>query len=78
MARKETPDLMGELLTGKPVSSQEAPVKDMQDESLQIFTLRLPRSLKENLKSHFKRKGLKLSQGLRMIISEYMDREKLI
>ncbi len=41
------------------------------------LVVRLPVSRRETLKMHFKEKGLNLSDGLRSIIAEYMDKEGL-
>jgi len=49
----------------------------LKDEPLEMFTMRLSKRDRELLKAHFRNKGLKLSQGVRMIIREYLNREGL-
>ena len=49
----------------------------LKDEPLEMFTMRLSKRDRELLKAHFRTKGLKLSQGVRMIIREYLNREGL-
>ena len=44
-----------------------------EDGDMKTFSLRLTEKDIIALKDHFRRKGLKLSQGLRMIIREYME-----
>ena len=38
---------------------------------------RLTKHEKDVLQRHFKEKGLKLAQGIRMILSEYMSKERI-
>jgi len=47
----------------------------LKDEPLEMFTMRLAKRDRELLKAHFRNKGLKLSQGVRMIIREYLNKE---
>ena len=78
--KKHTPDLMSQVLgqrqpAGKPIKS-ESPAADESSE-MKITPLRLPAVWKEALKKHFKEKGQDLSNGIRGILAEYMDREGL-
>lgn len=45
--------------------------------NMKLMSLRLPESWKGRLRAHFANNGLDLSSGLRLAISEYMDREGL-
>jgi hypothetical protein len=46
-------------------------------ELLEFCSIRLPRADKLALRGHFRRKGLGLSTGIRMVLVEYMERERL-
>ncbi len=77
--RKKTPDILDEMLGGsKPVRSG-SPGHLVADKTVEmkITPLRLPVSWRETLKMHFKEKGQDLSNGIRGILAEYMDREGL-
>jgi len=50
--------------------------KAFKDETVPVGT-RLPENMKKALQVHFESKGLKLSQGVRMIISEYMEKARI-
>ena len=73
--KKNTKDIR--QLIDSDIEARSLPRKEEEAESgnLEIFSLRLFEQDKERLTQHFRRKGLKLSQGLRMIIAEYMDQE---
>ncbi|MBA7493393.1 hypothetical protein ES702_03951 [subsurface metagenome] len=74
--RKKTPDILDQMLgESKPVKS-ESPVVN-KNLKMKITPLRLPVSWRETLKMHFRSKGQDLSNGLRGIIAEYMNREGL-
>ena len=47
----------------------------LKDEPLEMFTMRLSKRDRELLKAHFRSKGLRLSQGVRMILREYLNKE---
>ena len=74
--RKKTPDILDEMLGGSKTVKKGSPAADKNLE-MKITPLRLPVSWKEKLKLHFREKGQDLSNGLRGIIAEYMDREGL-
>ena len=77
-AREKTPDILDEVLAGAKTEkpSKETPKADSNTE-MKVMPLRLPVSWKEALKLHFKEKGQNLSNGIRGILAEYMDREGL-
>ena len=60
----------------KDAASRQVDYSAFKDETIPVGT-RLLRREKNALQKHFEAKGLKLSQGLRMIISEYMTRERI-
>jgi hypothetical protein len=53
--------------------SQELPDAD----KFEVFSIRLPVNHKQILKQYFKNKGMDLSNGLRMIIYEYMEKHNI-
>ena len=76
MARQKT-EVMEQLLGAdrkKDAAPQEA---QGQEDPLKAISLKMPESWIGVLKAHFKAKGLGLSLGVRMALSEYMDREVL-
>ena len=77
--RKNMPDLMGEVLGGKrqPEQSSSAAGIPVEDSGMVLMSLRLPGSWRERLRAHFRAKGVDLSNGLRLALSEYMEREGL-
>ena len=75
--RKETPDLMKEVLAGKK-SKAARPGAEIEDTgNKKLMSLRLPASWKKELQAHFADKGLDLSSGLRLWIGERMEEEGL-
>ena len=50
--------------------------QDFKDDTVAVGT-RLPKGVKDALQRYFEDRGLKLSQGLRMIISDYMKAERI-
>ena len=76
MSKKHTPDLMGEVLRGSKPIKKEAPA--VTSSEMKITPLRLPVSWRDTLKTHFRSKGQDLSNGIRGILAEYMDREGLL
>ena len=73
--RKETPDLMKEVLGGKKKPKAERPVEDTGN--MRLMSLRLPNTWRERLRTYFAGKGLDLSSGLRLWIAERMETEGL-
>ena len=51
------------------------PDKGPSNDLLTPYSVRLPQDDINALQAHFRGKGLRLGQGLRMIIKEYMTRE---
>ena len=56
--------------------SRDVNWQDFKDDTVPVGT-RLPKSAKEALQRYFEGRGLKLSQGLRMIITDYMNTERI-
>ena len=50
-------------------------LREYQDKTTVTFSVRLLNEDREALRDHFKNKGLKITQGVRMLIKEYMERE---
>ena len=74
--RKQTPDLMGEVLGAKQrTATTQAAEVDTGDTV--TMSLRLPRAWRDKLRAHFKSRGVDLSNGIRYALSEYMEREGL-
>ena len=74
--RKKTPDILDEMLGGNAPAKSGAPAAGKNLE-MKITPLRLPVSWRETLKMHFREKGQDLSNGIRGILADYMDREGL-
>ena len=74
--RKKTPDLMSEVLGRKRPTARQGPAGE-DTGNKELMSLRLPASWRERLRAHFKAKGVDLLNGLRLALSEYMDREGL-
>ena len=55
----------------RQIQAAASPAKVKNDASI-IF--RLPKAQFTLLEDHFSKRGLKLSQGIRMIVSEYIER----
>ena len=78
MARKKTPDLMGEFLGKKASPEKKESVQEPQEKGdMKTFSLRMPEGDRELLKRYFRGKGMDLSNGLRMWIYERMQAEGL-
>lgn len=54
---------------------QESGLSMKDNGNLEPFLIRLSGKDKLKLRIYFHNKGLKLSQGIRMIVKEYMERE---
>lgn len=76
MGRKETPDLMSEILGKKP-GKKTVPENTPAAGEMKTFSLRMPEGDRDLLKQYFKSKGMDLSNGLRMWIYERMQQEGL-
>lgn len=50
-------------------------LREYEDKTTVTFSVRLLNEDREALRDHFKNKGLKITQGVRMLIKEYMERE---
>ncbi len=74
--RKKTPDILDEMLGGSAPVKSVSPAADKNLE-MKITPLRLPVSWRKTLKTHFRSRGQDLSNGIRGILAEYMDREGL-
>ena len=76
MAREKADDLFNSMVKSPPEAPAVKVEPDfLEDERLELVSLRLPPSMKHRLQQHFRRKGLKLSAGIRMVLAEYIDRE---
>ena len=42
-----------------------------------VFTLRLSKACKSRLEAHFRMKGLSFGAGIRLALSEYMEKERI-
>lgn len=73
--RKDTPDLMSSVLSGKGVTPGAIPVEDLGEQARVNFWM--PGSWKKTLTAHFKAQGLDLSSGIRQALSRYMSEEGL-
>ena len=76
--RDKATDLFNAMVPGpQPLSSSSmSTAEPPEEERLELVSLRLPPSMKNRLQQHFRRKGLKLSAGIRMLLAEYIDRER--
>ena len=77
MSKQKTPDLMDNLLGGVPKPKRKQPAGTRKDRRLKMMSLRVPADWITILAGHFTDKGLDLSSGVRLTLSEYMDREGL-
>lgn len=75
-------DLMGEVSTGPgksfvgdPQSSQGE--KNQDAEPMTIHNFRMKNSDWQRLKKHMQGKGISVGSGLRMIVLEYLDKNKV-
>ncbi len=73
--KKHTPDLMEQVLGSKKRALDPIAESDMQPE---LISLRVPGAWRARLKVHFKSRGLDFSNGVRLALSQYMEREGLI
>lgn len=65
MPTKKIEDAIEEKVKGSGLQTQA-------DTDLQVMAIRLSRSTIETLRTHFSARGLKLSQGIRLIVSDYV------
>jgi hypothetical protein len=72
--RKGTPDLMSQVLSGKP-AAPGIPATDQGEQTRVNFWL--PTSWKKALMAHGKGQGLDLSSVIRQALSHYMSEEGL-
>ena len=64
-----------ESLQQKTAPQREIPPAADQ---METFSIRLPASWKTRLEAHFRqRKGLSLGAGIRLIVGEYIERERV-
>ena len=60
----------------KDTATRKVDYSAFSDDTVSVGT-RLTKHEKDALQTHFRDKGLKLAQGIRMIISEYMSKERI-
>lgn len=48
--------------------------KKYKDTDLEVFTVRLMQGARSRLKTYFAKRGLSLSQGIRQIVQDFMER----
>ena len=86
MAKNDMPDLMGEILGGRktdrkptkcPQTTHESTTDTPQREALEKYHVRFHPSVWSLLEKHFRAKGISVSAGLRLVVSEYLNREGL-
>ncbi len=75
MSKKHTPDLMGEVLGSRKPVEKPIAENDMQPE---LISIRIPAAWRARLKAHFKSQGQDFSNGVRLALSQYMQREGLL
>ncbi len=75
MSKKHTPDLMSQVLGGSKKEVRKPIAGNMQPK---LISLRIPEAWQDRLKVHYKSKGLDFSNGVRLALSQYMDREGLL
>lgn len=73
--RKATPDLVSQVLAGKPAAGIPATPQDSGDMVRVNFFL--PSAWKRTLTEHFKAQGLDLSNGIRLALARFMTEEGL-
>ena len=56
--------------------SRDVNWQNFKDDTVAVGT-RLPKSAKAALQAYFEGRGLKLSQGLRMIVNDFMKQERI-
>ncbi len=76
MARKKT-EVIEQLLGSERKKVAAIQGNGQEADPLKAISLKMRESWIEALKAHFKEKGLGLSHGIRMALSEYMDRENM-
>ena len=74
MAYKKIQDVVSEDVTKRALPTKEDPI---EDEPMGLFSLRIPKREKNLLQRYFKKRGLKLSQGIRMVLADFMRDEGL-
>ena len=72
MAKKD--DL--KLATSEDAKRRKIDYKDW-DENMTSISFRIPESDRVALEKYFASRRLKLSQGLRMVVADYMNREQI-
>ncbi len=75
MSKKHTPDLMSQVLGGSKKEVEKPIAENMQPE---LISIRIPAAWRARLKVHYKSKGLDFSNGVRLALSQYMEREGLL
>lgn len=73
--RKDTSDLMSQVLSGKHAATHGSPVVESGEQARINFWM--PVAWKKTLTAHFKSQGLDLSSGIRLALSRYMSEEGL-
>ena len=71
MKDKLPKDILSEIVKGDTKSTQEV----HKDDTLEIHHIRIHKNDWKALQQYFEGKGIKVSQGIRMIIKEYMERQ---
>ena len=90
MSKKAVPDdFMDSFMSGKdpqktdkdtttdPQATDERPTRDVQKTPLERYQFRLHPEDWRRLQDHFEARGISVSAGIRMIIREYLDRERV-
>ena len=80
MSKDKLPkDILAEVAHSRPTvtpqKTHREDTKGTQRDNMKIYKLRFQGEDWEALKQHFEGKGIKVSQGIRMIIKEYMEKE---
>ena len=73
--RKTTPDIMSQVLNGKP--SAAGGISAAEAGEMTRVNFFMPAAWKKVLVPHFKAQGLDLSNGIRLALSRYMSEEGL-
>ncbi len=71
MKDKLPKDILSEIVKGDTKSTQEV----HKDDTLEIHHIRIHKNDWKVLKQYFEGKGIKVSQGIRMIIRDFVGRE---
>jgi len=72
LSRKEK---AGKVLAEHIENTDQERYRGYKKTELETFSIRLTPEDKRNLREYFERRSLSLSQGIRMIIKEFMERE---